>query len=69
MPEVQSSGGAASFRSMRLVDVDGASVTPSFDRAPYIDGTYLPPQAAKEFAACCHGRFSIKWPEAAMAQN
>jgi hypothetical protein len=62
-------GGRASFLDMRLTDVQGAQVTPTFTHNPYIDGKYLPAAEATKFAACCRGTFSIAWPNATMEQN
>lgn len=64
-----SAGGDAGFLSMKLIDVDGAHVTPTFSMAPYIDGHYLPPKEAQAFTACCSGQFRVQWPDATMAQN
>ena len=61
--------GTASFADMRLVDVQGQSVTPRWSMQPYINGAYLPAAEAKQFAACCRGRFDAGWPVATMTQN
>lgn len=64
-----SAGGLAQFLDMKLVDVEGQSVTPSWTLNPYINGKYLSASESAKFLACCNGSFALDWPNAAMHNN
>lgn len=65
-----SQGAVMAFNQLTLKTSDGQSLAPSdWTYQPYINGQYLEPQEAKEFTACCNGKFAVNWPSATMTQN
>ena len=65
-----SAGGTMGFERMTVSTADGRTLLPAnWSYRPYIDGRYLSPAEAAQFAACCDGSFLVDWPSATMSQN